>query len=620
MDNNIIVEYLSKKIDNFQKTSKKGVFLFSCPQIKQQHYYDKKSPTAFFINGTNKIHCPICEWKGTIYDVVRLLEPEKKNCSDAEITDYLIHSLHAPVYKELDEYEKYGWALVPLLQNDKKPFEKGWTDIVYKDKIKWIKWLNNNLNIGCRCGEVSGMTGIDVDLKVAPTGQVDEIYKLLKALNTLEQDTPHGKHFIVKYDKELYQTTNIGGLHIDIRNDGGQIVIAPSKIDSCSYKWTNLGTEIKSISPELKAKLLEYIKVNKGRNDNIISPEKPVISEKITTLKEGEGRNNTLVQIGGALINKFNPDDTAYILSLISNKFFTPPLPFHEIKAMLGSLQGYKLNEEQSYEQAIYNFLKIMQTDVTMDDINKGVFNNDKTKSQIIYKYLSQFVKQGKAIRLGRGRYQYKETIEWSDATPEIIDEYKYNIPLFNNVAIFQDADCLILGGRANDGKTTIALNILKGMIEQGVKPYYIYNEAGSRFQKTAKILGIEGKFYHCQHSNPLAVELVENSFTIIDWLCLENKAETDVTLKHLNDELQRKRGILVIFTQLKKDCEWFAPNLIDHFPTFAARYIQENTEKTQGHWECDKIKEPRGNWTIFSLPCIYDHSTRIFQVKDLIN
>jgi hypothetical protein len=39
---------------------------------------------------------------------------------------------------------------------------------------------------------------------------------------------------------------------------------------------------------------------------------------------------------------------------------------------------------------------------------------------------------------------------------------------------------------------------------------------------------------------------------------------------------------------------------------------------KTSGHWDISKIKEPKGNWTVYTLPCIYDKTTKIFAVKDL--
>jgi len=1006
-----LFDYLSKKIKGFQKITKKGQFLFTCPRINE-HKFSTNNPTATFIPSSDKINCLICGWKGNMFDAVRLIEPDKKDKSDAEIISYLIEELKLDMYIELTTYQNYGWSLIPLLNNSKIPFEKDWVNTEHREKTTWIKWLNNGLNIGLNCSK-SNVTVIDIDLKVAPAQELEQIYKKINECKTLTANTPHGKHFVFQFDKDLQQCTNLGGLHIDIRNTGGQIVIAPSKIDNLEYKWVNLGIEIKQIPEDIKTMLLSFKQIGneKKSSSEIIIPE-------VEKIKEGEGRNNTLTSMGGALINKFSIEDTTYILSLISNNFFKPPLPYHEIKGMLGSLSTYKVSESESHEKAIYEYLKLIQNDVSAKDIMESL----KLSRAIIDKYLSKFVKEGKAIRLGRGRYQYKEKIDWTDATPEVIEEYQYKMPLFNNIALFQDADCLILGGKTNEGKcltngylttnyglidiadfgnkkhdgisidkgkhiklftgklqdksyrspnyfwkekvketikisteygyeleatpnhkimtivknfnngqyktefkalkdiqkneeilivspkhfagnikqfkkdywykksltsnpkklvksikeitpelarligyiigdgsldknsihiytnsktekntiakdiklivniyglkpnytiennclkisinssillkwfkqrvlkqsthiknikspdryvpkcilqgneeiqrnfigalfscesslghgtsleltmaskkiidvlhimllnfgifckkeekiikkyknnkyykifitsefglkflnifnpikyehikllknikrkskiktfgnnqfykdayfidkiiskiylneekyvydfnienkkystnnqfwcngfvnhnTTIALNILKEMIEQDIKPYYVYNEAGSRFQKIAKLLEIEGKFFHCQHANPLAVELEPNSFTIIDWLCLENKAETDTTLKHLNDELQRKRGILIIFTQLKQNYEWFAPNLIDHFPTFAARYIQDNENHTEGHWDISKIKEPRGNFCTYILPCMYDHQTRIFKIKDLI-
>jgi hypothetical protein len=605
--------YLEKKIPNFIKTrkTKTGELLYTCPNIANHKF--KSAPSATFSPSGN-IVCLICGWKGTMFDAIRIVEPDKHNQTDAEITDYLIGLLHLDMYKELDAYHNYGFALIPLLQNSKAAFEKGWTESQHKDKVQWIKWLNNNLNIGIRTGEVNGITVIDTDFKVAPAG-FEEIYKELIALDILMQDTPHGRHFIIKYDKDIQQTTKIAGLHIDIRNDGGQIVAAPSQIDNTSYKWVNLGTEIKIITPELKTKLLELMKVENSRN-SIEVPEKA--NKELPKLKNNnlEGCcNDTFISLGGMLIKQLSPEQTEFVLNVMNRHLLENPMPASDIKSMLNSLEGYKGDDEGTYEQTIYNYMKLMQTDVTPRD----VIENTKLPRAVVDKYLSKFVKDGKAVRLGRGRYQYKEKIEWSDTTPEAVFEYKYKIPFFNNVAIFQDRDVILLGAKTNDGKTTIALNMIKEMIVQGVKPYYIFSEAGSRWQKTSEHLGITGKFYRTYHENPLAIELEYNAFSIIDWLHLEHKELTDTTLKHLNDELQRKGGILVIFTQLKTTSEWFAPNLIDHYPTFAARYMQDNDSKTEGHWDIQKIKEPRGNFCTYILPCEYNQETRIFKKKEII-
>jgi len=605
--------YLEKKIPTFIKTrkAKTGELLFTCPNIANHKF--KSAPSATFSPSGNVV-CLICGWKGTMYDAIRILEEDKHNKTDAEIVDYLIGLLHLDMYAELNAYQIYGLALIPLLQNSKAPFEKGWTESQHKDKVQWIKWLNNNLNIGIRTGEVNGITVIDADFKVAPVG-FEEIYKELIALDTLMQDTPHGRHFVIKYDKDIQQTTKIGGVHLDIRNDGGQIVAAPSQVDANSYKWQNLGTEIKTITPELKNKLLELMKV---QNTNSIEvPEKGKSTEPLKLKNNNlDGCcNDTFVSIGGMLIKQLSPEQTEFTLNIMNKYLLENPMPSTAIKGMLNSLSEYKGTDEGTYEQIIYDYMKLMQTDVTPRD----VIENTKLPRNIVDKYLSKFVKDGKAVRLGRGRYQYKEKIEWSDSTPELVAEYKYKIPLFNDITIFQDRDVILLGAKTNDGKTTIALNMIKEMIAQGVKPYYIYSEAGSRWQKTSESLGITGKFYRTYHENPLAIELEYNSFSIIDWLHLEHKENTDTTLKHLNDELQRKGGILVIFTQLKQTSEWFAPNLIDHYPTFAARLIQDNDSKTESHFDISKIKEPRGNFCTYILPCEYNQETKIFKKRNLI-
>jgi hypothetical protein len=298
------------------------------------------------------------------------------------------------------------------------------------------------------------------------------------------------------------------------------------------------------------------------------------------------------------------------------------PMSASDMRRMIGSLSDYKGNDEETEKQQIEDYCRTMIIDIKADDIIKSVFKGNHGKRGIVNKYLSQFRKEGWLLRVGVGRYQCKEKVGWTDEIPPPLKEYPYIIPYFNDISIFEDGDLLLLGGRANAGKSTISLNMMKEMITQGVKPYYLISgEAGSRWQKTSDILGITGKFYRIFHQDPLQVELAYNSFTIIDWLHFEDKSQVDVILKHLNDELQRKRGILVIFTQLKDgdSQEWFAPNLVHHYPTLAARYFHDNpAEKTTGYWMLDKVKEMRGS-QLFNIPCEYNKETRIFKKKDLI-
>jgi hypothetical protein len=609
-----LFDYLKEKIPEFQKTKVSGRHIFSCPNYKK-HYYNPTDTSATVINGTEKIACSICNWIGTIYDAVRVLEPDKKDKTDEEITIYLMESLKLDMYSELDFYVKYGWSLTPVAKNSNNPFKDDWINLEFKNKIEWIKWLNNGYNIGLN-NNLSKTLEIDVDTYSIPENlksQREELIKSLEDCKTLMQNTPHGgRHYVFLADSEIPQKVDIAGLHIDTRTEKGAIAIAPSRVDNNSYSWVNLGTEIKPISLEIKSKLLELMRVDLGRKEQTAT-EKPII------ITPG-GRNDTLCRIGGVLIHKFNPQQTEYLLGMMNNTFMNPPLEHKEIQAMLGSLAGYKETSEQTQEKMIYEYLK-QQQKVHVKDIVESLFQSDKTKRAIVDKYLSLFVKTGKAIRLDRGYYQCREEIIWSDEAPKEIVEYKYKIPLFHDIMTFEDGDVLILGGVPNCGKTTIAMNIVREMVVQGIKPYYIYSESGSRFQKLAKLFNIEGKYWYKESLNPLTIELAPDAFTIIDWLDLgrEGFEKTSTVLEYLGTEMRKKRGILIILTQLKPDSNgWFAPNLIEQYPGFAARYIQDNEFKTEGHWDISKIKEPKGNWTVYILPCSFNQTTKIFQTKDL--
>jgi len=620
-----LFEYLKKKIPNFQKTTKSGAIMFTCPN--QAGHKFKCGASATFMGNSDKISCLYCNFKGTMYDAVRLLEPELKNKSDAEITSHLMADMHLDMYKELDVYQVYKWSLIPIVQNSKIPMEKDWVNTEHTDRIKWIKWLNNGLNIGLNC-EKSDVIVVDVDNKgdIASPEEREKLIALLKASDTLCAKTPSGgEHYIFQVDGDIPQVVNMAGLKIDTRCGGGQIVIAPSKINGAQYQWVNLGVEIKTLTPELKTKILELVKKpDSSAQDNVENTKNYGDSvesvENTEPLKLKNNNldgccNNTFTQLGGILINRFTPDDTSYILHLLNKNLLEQPMPSFSIDSMVKTLSGYKISDEESQENAIYEYLKLVQNDVGARDI----IESTGLKRATVDKYLSKFVKEGKAIRLARGRYQYREKIEWSDSAPEIVAEYKYKIPFFNNIAYFQDRDVILIGARTNDGKTTIAMNFLKQMIDQGVKPFYIYSEAGSRFQKISKELNITSKYYHTYHANPLAIELERDSFSIIDWLHLEHKENTDTVLKHLNDELQRKGGILIVFTQLKQTFEFFAPNMIDHYPTFAARYMQDDSEKLYGHFQVDKMKEPKGHFTTANIACVYNPQTKLFTLKDLI-
>ena len=620
--------YLKSKIKEFSKTTKKGAYLFTCPNIAN-HKFRAKSPTATIITGSDKISCLQCSWKGTFYDVIRLLEPEKKNYSDAQITEYLIDTFEVDMYSDLEIYKKYDWALFPIAKNSKIPIEgEEWRKSDYRDKLKWIKWLNNGLNIALN-NEKSKVIIVDVDTKDIDESLKqlkEEVCQILEESQTLMQNTPHGgKHYVFQQNSEIPQKVNIGNLKIDTRTEKGYILVSPSAIDNKSYSWLNLGIDIKKIPENVKAKLLELMKVDKGRKEEI--PQE-LATEKTEPLKLKNNNldgccNDTFVKLGGMLINKLTIDQTEYTLNVLNRNLLENPMPSQSIKAMIGSLEGYKETEEQTQEKAIYECCKLIATDISAKDILDSVFSGDRKKRAIVDKYLAKFHKEGKLSRRGRGRYDLKAKVEWTDESKETIPEYKYKIPYFNDIAYFHDSDIVLIGAPTGRGKTHIAMNIIREMKKQGIKPYYISLESGSRHEKIANQLKLSPKDYYIPKDpvdNPLQVEIELNSFTIIDWLYTgEDFAATQSIFKHLSDEMRRKGGILIVFTQLKENYDWFAVNLTKSFPRLAARFIYDDETGLISHFQCDKITDPKGHYSTTVIPCEFDFQTKILTYKKLI-
>ena len=103
------------------------------------------------------------------------------------------------------------------------------------------------------------------------------------------------------------------------------------------------------------------------------------------------------------------------------------------------------------------------------------------------------------------------------------------------------------------------AMNFVKKLVSQGIKPDYIYNETGGRFVKTAHSLGMGGKdFFACRCSNPNKVILEPNAVTIFDWVRPKDFSKTADLFDSLVSKVEETKGLLICFVQLKTNNEFF--------------------------------------------------------------
>lgn len=618
---NFLVYLKSKLAEQFKATKAGDNVLFVCPSCR------KSLPTALFIADSFRMFCQACSYEGTMLDAVRLLEDDKKTKSNIEIAQYLQsnHNVKLEQFNlDLVEYyfsvyEKAGFDLVPLIKGDKAPFEKDFLNKEHKSKDEWYKWYQSNFNIGIKTGKKSNLTVIDIDTKDIP-----KVFKEMK--NPIVQNTNKGFHFLFQYEEDL-PTTRIVDLKIDILNDGKQFVVYPSHIEGKERKWNFNSGEL--VVPKMSKEIKDFIKSHVKTVVSLDSPLEKLAKdiesgefnndlEKIlknhdAVLTQDGNRNNTMIKLGGILRKKMTLPDTEFVLDIVNKNFMSPSLDNKEFNAIIRTLDRYISTDEYGLAVKILEYLKYAE-EGTSKDIEQAI-GERKVR---VDKALSFLLKEKYLVKRGRMFHMIKKIL-WRDDFPSLSNEVQFKVPYFNDTAIFNWGDLVLLGSLTGYGKTTIAMNMIKRFLDQGITPYYICLETGSRFIKTACNLGIkEGDFKWSIQTDPSKIEIEPNSVTILDWLMIEDKAQTDTVMKYFVEQLVKTNSFLIIFMQLKEGGGWFAPNMVNQFPAYAARYLyDEDSNGASGYWQIDKIRESKRNNKGKTIPCRYDWESKTLRRID---
>lgn len=112
----------------------------------------------------------------------------------------------------------------------------------------WKEWPL--ANIGVATGSVSGFWVIDIDLKKGKNGweslvkQYGDDLDIDKQTELLQQTASGSFHVLVYSDENIIPMNKVGVFSgIDVRSNGGYIVVSPSTIGDSDYKWNNIELE-----------------------------------------------------------------------------------------------------------------------------------------------------------------------------------------------------------------------------------------------------------------------------------------------------------------------------------------------------------------------------------------
>jgi len=601
-----LIDYLKyKKI----KLSRGHIKTFSCPFCGK---------TATLLPNSHYVNCFFCRPKEnfgeyfTVIDIARKLD--KPDASDEEILQYLKDILNIKVMTKQDEvkvedilkkYQEWGFDLVPIVTNGKIPAEKEWTKKTHKDINEWMRWIKDGLNIGVKTGKVSNIIVVDIDQKPIP----NEIKNLLRDDSTFIQETTKGYHLFYKYDSDLPKT-RIDEIKIDIENDGGQVVIYPSRIKDKERKIQQFG-KIAEMPEELKEYLKKQMTVPRKTQSEKISEDIQTEDFNLGVLGEGQ-RNSSLVRIGGILRKELNKKQTEYTLHMLNKVLCKRPLPVKEMRAMINSLDKYTHFDEKELAHKVLEYLRDIE-EANRNEIAMAIVGTNRgEEKKRIDKALQYLVKERYVSKIGRS-YSIRKKVEWKETLINIGVPIDFQMPYFYDLMHFHFGDLIIIGSRNATGKTHIAMNIVKQLVEQKITPYYLSLEGGSRWAKIALQLGLKERDFKWEEtSNPNNVELEQNAITIIDWLCPKSYAETDKILQNLNDKVRETKGILIVFVQLRDNNEWLAKDLIKQFPAFACRYIYDNEDSGEyGKFKIDKLRDAKIRIKSYELPAYYNWETK---------
>lgn len=606
--------------------------LFVCP-FHDEHPTEKNATCKIYPNYGYKLKCfnSVHGDLGDIFDVFRKYEPDMKNLSDDEIGDYLINLLNISTDEKIDEllatYSNSGFGLIPLSPNSKDPVSGiSWKRNISYDMNQWKEWLSNGLGLGLVGGKVSKVIMIDID---SP-----KTLEKTKALipNTATQKTKRGFHFLLDYDNDFdevnHENLRSVGYEMEVRVNNAYIVVAPTIVDNFERTWN--GAKISKLTPELKKFLLDTIKQKREKSGSKKSEDnsiKDAIDKEELGVDNGlkglDGEcNDTFIKLGGILRKKMSPEQVEWSL-LNFNKLLADPMDYKTVKAMKYQLEKYDNFDKKDLANQILEHLKMESIKTATSNDLKNSLGHPKKD---IEDSLSYLLKEQKIQKLGRV-YKYIEKVEWETDFMSVGEPLGFEVPWFGSYNNFDSGSMIILGGKTGEGKTHLALNLIKEFVDKGKRPYYICTEAGSKFKLISATLGLkEGDYAFKIVPDATAVELEDNAITIIDWLNPQDYSQVGNLMKTLNDQLVRHGGLLIVFVQVRKDGSFFAPDLFDFYASFVAKYrhskkVNEVTKEVtfdneNTYWKTEKMRDSKVGIQYVTIPMHFHRETKRITVR----
>jgi putative DNA primase/helicase len=237
--------------------------------------------------------------------------------------------------------QRFGWQVFPLLAGDKRPLTDHGVLDATTDLAKihrwWARWPGANIAVACG---PSHLLVVDCDVKNGTDGIL--VWNELKAEHNFDDDTiiqltpSGGQHIVYTVDPNLRIRNSAGklGPGVDIRGDGGYIVVAPSVLaDGKQYAWdvgNHPGSKAVAAAPARLVALL-------SEPPEALRKAAPVENQIFT----GQ-RNDVLTSLAGTMRRRgMQEDEILVALTAVNENRCAPPLRLDEIERIAHNVAHY---------------------------------------------------------------------------------------------------------------------------------------------------------------------------------------------------------------------------------------------------------------------------------------
>lgn len=243
------------------------------------------------------------------------------------------------VNEQAAEYVDSGWSVLPVRPEEKRPFMTNWLQYTKTKAPKAMveTWFNHltGAGVGVVTGRISNMIVLDIESNCPYP-----IEELLKKYPTqmVAKSGGGGYHLFYQYPTSQLRVSNRVRIFegADLRADGGFIVLPPTMHPSGNrYEWVKRGP-----LGAFPMALLELQSQPRVQGEGWIT-------EALRGVSEG-GRNDTCARLAGYFFKKGINSDIVEALLLDWNERNEPPLPVHEVRTTIKSIEkSHAINDSQ---------------------------------------------------------------------------------------------------------------------------------------------------------------------------------------------------------------------------------------------------------------------------------